>query len=405
MARQVRYGRTVLDLPADYTIYQDGNYILAENKEGKIEFKGTDATTVIQSAIDALTDGGKIFIKQGDYYSDDISTPLTLNRNIQLIGEGYEITKLNFPVKLGVALNKLIGLSIINPNLDKTGVGLLAELGSEHVIDNVVIKGWEEGFKFATTDAFGDVRIGRLFINSCKYALRAGSNYHYYFLIDKLEISSCDGLGNWNPQYSHIRAINISGTGSELPSSLGGQATTIDVLFLENSSRVYFSQGGYGGFNGCTIHKAYVTSGSKLVFGNVQAPSYVYYLHVSSDSTLETWVNDIYIRAPDGIGGTLSIKEGNPKIFGVENSGITSITGDGSTTSFTVDVEHGLNEDDPNKIAVIITPSKAANVSYEFVDTNSDDFAETLRITLNFASAPMNGETVYISWRAVVVYA
>jgi len=43
---------------ASYVIWTDGTYVYAKNgKTGAIDFKGTDASTVIQSAIDALTSG------------------------------------------------------------------------------------------------------------------------------------------------------------------------------------------------------------------------------------------------------------------------------------------------------------------------------------------------------------
>jgi len=41
----------------DYTIWKEGSNYFAKNKYGEIEFSGTDASTVIQSAIDALTSG------------------------------------------------------------------------------------------------------------------------------------------------------------------------------------------------------------------------------------------------------------------------------------------------------------------------------------------------------------
>jgi len=69
-----------------YIIFKRGNVILAKNGEtGEIEFSGTDAATVIQSAIDALgTQGGKIFIKAGTY---ECKSSITLKQNLILEGE------------------------------------------------------------------------------------------------------------------------------------------------------------------------------------------------------------------------------------------------------------------------------------------------------------------------------
>jgi len=73
-------------LPYSYVILKENNIIKAINSDGKVEFKGTDASIVIQSAINALgTAGGKIFIKKGTY---SISTSIMLKNNVLLEGEG-----------------------------------------------------------------------------------------------------------------------------------------------------------------------------------------------------------------------------------------------------------------------------------------------------------------------------
>ena len=73
---------------ASYIIFKVGNTIYAKNgTTGEIEFSGTDASQVIQSAIDALPKetGGKIFIKAGTYV---ISSYLSAVNNLVLEGEG-----------------------------------------------------------------------------------------------------------------------------------------------------------------------------------------------------------------------------------------------------------------------------------------------------------------------------
>lgn len=78
---------------ASYIIYgedtnNDGimDIIYGKNgKTGKIDFRSTDAASVIQNAIDALTNGGKIYIKRGSY---QITSIIELNSNVHVIGEG-----------------------------------------------------------------------------------------------------------------------------------------------------------------------------------------------------------------------------------------------------------------------------------------------------------------------------
>ena len=73
--------------PASYVIYKSGTTYYAQNGQtGANDYSGTVVATVIQSAIDALTNGGKVFIK-GDMGT--LTTKLTLNSLISLEGEGF----------------------------------------------------------------------------------------------------------------------------------------------------------------------------------------------------------------------------------------------------------------------------------------------------------------------------
>jgi len=67
-----------------YIIFKEDSKILARNgKTGVVEYSGTNASTVIQSVINALTNGGKIFIKK-----EVQSGLITVNKgNIVLEGE------------------------------------------------------------------------------------------------------------------------------------------------------------------------------------------------------------------------------------------------------------------------------------------------------------------------------
>ncbi len=77
---------------ASYIIFKDGNTIYAKNgTTGKIDFQGTDAATVINSAISMLSIGGKIFIRAGDY---SISSTININKSSIIIeGESFGIVE------------------------------------------------------------------------------------------------------------------------------------------------------------------------------------------------------------------------------------------------------------------------------------------------------------------------
>lgn len=411
-----RYGRSlgarndwqIIPDAFDYIIFKDGGIIKAKNgMTGKIEFKGTDTKDILERIMGELTEGGLIYLKAGNYTTADITTPLQLSYGVGLIGITPEKTVLNFPIQLSEYFNTLINLKVKNPNADKTGTGILGKQGGYHYFDRVFIEGWETGMKVSTTGSWGNSTLLDVEAYNCRMAY-GSNNYTFYLHVGTMKAVNCDYFGAFtfcDSVVSHLNLLNVSGGYSTTyPSSISANRSWIGVMFVEDNSWVELSRGGYGGFNRSTIERLLIQTGSTVRFGKVVIPSYVNYLQMASDATLETWTDNIFIRAPNGIEGIFRVRAGNPKIFGVSNSGIATITGDGTTTSFTVDVQHELNVDDPSKIAVIITPSKNADVSYEFVDTDTDGFAETLRITLNFTTAPASGTVVYISWSAHVVY-
>jgi hypothetical protein len=73
--------------PTSYVVWKEGSTYFAKNGiTGEVEWSGIDALTVIQSAVNALTSGGKIFFKSGTY---TLTGPIVLSvGNILLEGEG-----------------------------------------------------------------------------------------------------------------------------------------------------------------------------------------------------------------------------------------------------------------------------------------------------------------------------
>jgi len=83
-------GINLMEQPASYIIGIDGTTYYAINcKTGIVEFSDTIATSVIQSAVNALTNGGKIFIKEGTY---SISTTIVTKPYVSIVGAGYNAT-------------------------------------------------------------------------------------------------------------------------------------------------------------------------------------------------------------------------------------------------------------------------------------------------------------------------
>ena len=108
-----------------YLIETDGTYVWAKSgKTGEVVYggqwnaggvSGTDACTVIQSAINALTSGGKIFIKAGTY---TVTTWIDLGNKINIVlqGEG-DCTRLVKPlgyVKAETYYGRVLNLAYAN---------------------------------------------------------------------------------------------------------------------------------------------------------------------------------------------------------------------------------------------------------------------------------------------------
>jgi parallel beta-helix repeat protein len=116
---------TIDRINSDYTIYYDEQaelYRAMCNKCGGTDYSNSDAATVIQNAIDALTNGGKIFIKRGTYL---ISTSITMKSSIVLEGEGYNKTILKLAnnvndtlIKIGDGTNTIARVEIKELTLD-----------------------------------------------------------------------------------------------------------------------------------------------------------------------------------------------------------------------------------------------------------------------------------------------
>jgi len=84
------WDRMIQSVPASYVVWKDGSTYRAECLlKGGTDYSGTDAATVIQAAIDALTSGGKILTRNGAY---SISTGLTASNPVIITGESKNQT-------------------------------------------------------------------------------------------------------------------------------------------------------------------------------------------------------------------------------------------------------------------------------------------------------------------------
>jgi len=97
------YPYTPPSAPYSYLIFKKAGIVYARNgKTGELEFSDEDAAKVIQAAIDALTNGGKIFIKAGTY---QITSDIKLSSNMICQGAGKENTKFVLAAKVDITFS------------------------------------------------------------------------------------------------------------------------------------------------------------------------------------------------------------------------------------------------------------------------------------------------------------
>jgi hypothetical protein len=146
---------------ASYVIFTDGTTIYARNgTTGAIDYSGTDASTVIQAAINALASGGKIFIKAATYNVDS-DIIIAYNKTV-IEGEGIYATLFNctgsahdvFSIDgksfcriahLGINGNREIISYPDPPTIPPRAISITT--GAEHnVIEDVYVYGHADGF-------------------------------------------------------------------------------------------------------------------------------------------------------------------------------------------------------------------------------------------------------------------
>jgi len=151
-------------------------------------------------------------------------------------------------------------------------------------------------------------------------------------------------------------------------------------------------------YSGVYLYDAPMASKYNIIVGNVCRKLANYGVKEASSSCDYNVISENQVLNVDALGANTVVKHNIG--YATENRGITSITGDGVTTTFTVDVSHGLVSD---KIAARVACKKPASYRWWLVDTDADGFFETLRIEITFDTAPASGEVVEIYWEAVVV--
>ena len=106
---------------ASYIIYYQKGFYAQNGTTGAVDFSGSDAATVIQSAVNALAEGGLIILRRGVYTLTD---EVTLGQGIYLLGEQGAILRVGDGAQsLGNPFNMLeaVGDDVTIDNLELDG--------------------------------------------------------------------------------------------------------------------------------------------------------------------------------------------------------------------------------------------------------------------------------------------
>jgi len=425
--------------PASYIIFQDdaGRIYAKNGKTGQIEFFGTDASKVIQNAINALAGRGKIFIKIGSY---NLSSPIQVSissGSITIEGEGPD-TYLSrnfggsdFMIKVmgstgrGMFILKNLTLwavynNLLNPVIDIEST----EPDKRWIIDNIRIFYGLPALRLAGYVWCGYFNIPYIYtpnsttswtgtnavilleqstykdipkINHFKQLnIRSYSNSAYpfdyalniyggYNVFDEIEVD----LGYWNKgiiyisgwsnRIKHFRAQDVSKT-----------ANTISAVILDGTKCVGNWIEGF--IPACNKH---------VVFSNGAYRNYVRMQAFGSspqiDATGAGSDNMVEFVTPN-LARTTAFTlthTGNPVIYRgyrVENSDVATFSGDGTTTQFKI--AHGLAST-PKSAVVTPASGDAKGTFYVTVDATY--------IYVNYATAPPAGtNNVVLYWYAKV---
>jgi len=168
---------------ASYIVYKEGDTYYAKNgRTGQVEFSGTDASGVIQGAIDALPYGGEILIKEGVYL---VNNTINLANNITIRGLGYAtelrtdspIPIINIDGKVRVSVRDII---LSNPTRPAGSRGLRCVDCERVEIVNVWTYGSEIGIEI-----MGDAKDKSIYLENVQ-ATDADIGIYIWGLVDEV---------------------------------------------------------------------------------------------------------------------------------------------------------------------------------------------------------------------------
>jgi parallel beta-helix repeat protein len=360
-----------LEKTASYIIRNNNGTIEAINgSTGKIDYSGTDASTVIQSAINALTSGGKIFIKQGTYY---LNTGLICSKPIEVEMEKDGYFRANatpmtmLKLQSGATRSILKNVRLYSPLSGVVGIEV-------NTCDFVRIY---NAYIYLTSGGSSRgiyaVDVNDLTVRDC-YVLRASYGIGIYK-------SALSTMYNNKILNNHVENITILGIHAQYCSELEIKGNVIkntndngiDVLnsaYFTVVDNQLVNAGNPNGFSIGIYQEADGTCHDGIVTRNVIRDWTSFWVQPTA-TNIQVFRNIGYVT---------------------ENSGKSTFSGDGSTTTFTI--AHGLAKQ-PTKVLVTAGSDAAKGDFYVTADATN--------ITVTYATAPPSGtNNVVLNWYAEI---
>jgi len=418
--------------PYSYVIWTDGtNYYAKNGRTGQIDFSGTDASTVIQNAINSLSAGGKIYIRRGIYTimnTITLSDGITLEGEIRASGNFYDtkgtILRGSADPILKVTVNKnplyqnlieirniriepttsntailvspqntLNGLNIINvgivPRTLQTGYGIVLDATQYPIINTLIhrVELWYldkaiygKGIHISDSTVknyLTTLTISKSIFERCKTAIRLEGAISTVISNNIIEGSEYNGVEIYSSGIVWIENNHFENN----PYSTGVTGYDLVIQGEPNlniyANEIHIRENIFGSRNAvANIYLKYATRiiiiGNSFVYtpqNNIYAENDTYYL----------WIERNRFSTQNTIRGSL-----------YKNIGKATFSGDGTTTQFKI--AHGLGGL-PTLVVVTPASSDAKGNFYVTVDSTY--------IYVNYSTAPPAGtDNIQLYWYA-----
>jgi hypothetical protein len=426
---------------ASYIVFQKGGQCYAKNgTTGHIEFGPGDASTVIQSAINSLSSGGKIFIKAGTYYAQNINT----KSFVEIYGEGIMKTIIkrnadypifNFKEKSGTSdaqekcvladmaldgggdantfTSNLIEIDQLKDSTFKQLYGLYFKKDFFYITGTSTVKSfWNRFFDIQASSPTTAFNTGAIFditqyaidswvervyswqVQHFVYSLRCAGGWNFLDCwgakcLNTVYLKSDNG-GIYDFTFQNLKVDTPISHGIYMNATVGIIQDIVfrDTLFITMPA----------GVDNVYLEVASGKEISKLVFdgigGSSVANRYIFNKQGTGTLTHINIINNMHATPASGRYNGITIsttrKILNDPYYVTENGGTATFSGNGSTKTFTI--AHGLAST-PTKVLVTAGSDAAKGDFYVTADATN--------ITVTYATAPASGtNNVVLNWYA-----